>query len=50
MKAAVWYDKKNVKIEERELKSVGENDVKVKIAWSGICATDLHEYEYGPIL
>jgi (R,R)-butanediol dehydrogenase / meso-butanediol dehydrogenase / diacetyl reductase len=50
MKAAVWYDQKDVRIEERAVKDVKDNDVKVKVAWSGICGTDLHEYEIGPIL
>lgn len=50
MKAAVFYGNKDVRIEERDVKPVGENDVKVKISWSGICGTDLHEYEIGPLL
>jgi (R,R)-butanediol dehydrogenase / meso-butanediol dehydrogenase / diacetyl reductase len=50
MKAAVWYDQKDVRLEERAVKDVKDNDVKVKVAWSGICGTDLHEYAIGPIL
>ena len=47
MKAAVWYDQKDVRIEERAVKDVKDYDVKIKVAWSGICGTDLHEYEIG---
>lgn len=50
MKAAVWYGQKDVRIEERDVKPVGDNDVKVRVAWTGICGTDLHEYQIGPIL
>lgn len=50
MKAAVWYGNKDVRIEDREVKQVKDNDVKVKVSWSGICGTDLHEYEIGPLL
>lgn len=50
MKAAVWYNQKDVRVEERDIKEVKDNDVKVKVSWSGICGTDLHEYEIGPIL
>lgn len=50
MKAAVFYGNKDVRIEERDVKTVGDHDVKVKVSWSGICGTDLHEYEIGPLL
>ncbi|WP_461183390.1 zinc-binding dehydrogenase [Virgibacillus kimchii] len=50
MKAAVFYDQKDVRIEQRDVKAVKDDDVKVKVSWSGICGTDLHEYQMGPIL
>ncbi|WP_156290685.1 2,3-butanediol dehydrogenase [Oceanobacillus salinisoli] len=50
MKAAVWYNQKDVRVEERDVKQVKDHDVKVKVSWSGICGTDLHEYEIGPLL
>jgi (R,R)-butanediol dehydrogenase / meso-butanediol dehydrogenase / diacetyl reductase len=50
MKAAVWYNTKDVRVEEREVKTVNENDVMIKVSWAGICGSDLHEYEKGPIL
>ncbi|GAA0424867.1 MAG: 2,3-butanediol dehydrogenase [Bacillota bacterium] len=49
MKAAVWYGKKDVRVEERELKPLKETEVKVRVAWAGICGSDLHEYEEGPV-
>ena len=49
MKAAVWYKAKDVRIEEREVPVVQAEDVKVRVAWAGICGSDLHEYLSGPI-
>ncbi|MBU5266909.1 2,3-butanediol dehydrogenase [Virgibacillus proomii] len=49
MKAAVWYGKKDIRVEERELRPLKETEVKVKVAWAGLCGSDLHEYEDGPV-
>lgn len=49
MKAAVWYGKKDIRIEEVAEKPVKDNQVKVRKAWAGICGSDLHEYEEGPV-
>lgn len=49
MKAAVWYGKKDIRIEEVAEKPVKDNQVKVRVAWAGICGSDLHEYEEGPV-
>lgn len=45
MKAAVWHgNEKEIFIEEREVKELQPDDVKVKVAWTGICGSDLHAY------
>lgn len=44
MKAAVWHGKKDVRVEEREIRELKPNEVKVRVAWAGICGSDLHEY------
>ncbi|MDM5339082.1 2,3-butanediol dehydrogenase [Fictibacillus enclensis] len=49
MKAAVWYGEKDIRVEDRDLKEIGDHELKVKIAWTGICGSDLHEYQHGPI-
>lgn len=49
MKAAVWYGKKDIRVEEREQKPLKDTEVKVKVAWAGLCGSDLHEYEEGPV-
>lgn len=50
MKAARWHNKKDIRIEEVEQPVVKQGDVKIKVAWTGICGSDLHEYAAGPIL
>ncbi len=49
MKAAVWYGHKDIRVEERELKPLQDNEVTVRVAWAGICGSDLHEYAEGPV-
>ncbi|SIS55493.1 2,3-butanediol dehydrogenase [Salimicrobium flavidum] len=49
MKAAVWYGKRDLRVEEREEKSLKNGEVKVRVGWAGICGSDLHEYEEGPV-
>lgn len=44
MKAAVWHGEKDIRIEEREIRELQPDDVKVKVAWAGICGSDLHAY------
>ena len=50
MRAAVWYKANDIRVEEREVKEVLANDVKVRVALTGICGSDLHEYHEGPVL
>ena len=49
MKAAVWYGQKDVRVEDRDPKVLKDDEVQVKVSWTGICGTDLHEYLEGPI-
>lgn len=50
MKAAVWYGRKDVRVENvPEPPSPGPGEVKIKVDWCGICGSDLHEYDAGPI-
>lgn len=49
MKAAMWYDRNDVRIVETEEPLPEKEEVKVKIKWCGICGSDLHEFLGGPI-
>ena len=50
MKAAVWYKKGDIKIEDVSDPKTGAGQVKVKIKLCGICGSDLHEYREGPFI
>ncbi len=47
MKAAVIYGGKDVKIQDWDEPKVQAGHVKVKVAWAGICGSDLHAYNHG---
>ncbi|WFP16147.1 2,3-butanediol dehydrogenase [Citricoccus muralis] len=49
MRAARYYDRKDIRIEDIEAPVAGAGEVLIDVAWCGICGTDLHEYLDGPI-
>lgn len=49
MRAALWYEKNDIRVEEVEEPKVSKGNVKIKVKWCGICGSDLHEYLAGPI-
>lgn len=49
MKAARWYQARDIRIDDIEEPQVSTGKVKIKVAWTGICGSDLHEYLAGPI-
>ncbi len=49
MQAAVWYGKRDIRIEQRpDPTGPGPGEAIVEVALAGICGTDLHEYTDGP--
>jgi (R,R)-butanediol dehydrogenase/meso-butanediol dehydrogenase/diacetyl reductase len=48
MRAARYYGKNDIRIDEISEPTPGPGEVKVKIAFNGICGTDLHEFYDGP--
>lgn len=50
MKAAVYYGKKDVRIEERAKPVAGEGQLVVKIDFVGLCGTDVEAYSTGCFL
>ena len=50
MKAAVWYEKGDIRIEDKPIPEPGPGEVRLKVKACGICGTDLHEYRDGPFL
>lgn len=49
MKAALWYNEKDIRVENIAEPTVGKDQVKIKVSYCGICGSDLHEYLAGPI-
>lgn len=49
MKAARYYGNKDLRLEDVPEPVTEAGTVKVRVEWCGICGTDLHEYEDGPI-
>ena len=50
MKAAVWYEKGNIQIEDIPDPKPGAGQVKLRIKVCAICGSDLHEYRDGPFI
>jgi (R,R)-butanediol dehydrogenase/meso-butanediol dehydrogenase/diacetyl reductase len=49
MKAARFYDRGDIRIEDIPEPVVEPGTVGIAVAWCGICGTDLHEFMEGPI-
>ncbi|CAM5260927.1 Sorbitol dehydrogenase OS=Lysinibacillus sphaericus OX=1421 GN=gutB_1 PE=3 SV=1 [Lysinibacillus sphaericus] len=47
MKAARWYKARDIRVENIEEPSIASGKVKIKVHWTGICGSDLHEYAAG---
>lgn len=45
MRAAVLYGPRDLRVEERRRPAIGADDVLVRVAYCGICGSDLHTYE-----
>lgn len=43
MKVATFYDKDDIKYEERAIPSIGEDEVLIKMHACGLCGTDIHK-------
>lgn len=49
MRAARYYGQHDVRVEDVDVPELGPDEVRIDVAAGGICGTDLHEYEAGPI-
>lgn len=48
MRAAIYHDRRDIRIEEIAEPSLASDEVLIDIAACGICGSDLHEYTDGP--
>ena len=49
MRAAMFYGREDLRLEEVPEPSAGAGEVKLRVQFNGICGSDLHEYYDGPI-
>ena len=47
MKSVVCHSAKDLRIEDTELPTLGEHQLRVNVAYGGICGSDLHYYQHG---
>lgn len=47
MRAAVFHNSKDIRIEQVEDPQVSSGQIKIKVEWAGICGSDLHIYLHG---
>jgi (R,R)-butanediol dehydrogenase/meso-butanediol dehydrogenase/diacetyl reductase len=50
MKAAVWHNQRDIRVENVPEPMPASGEVKLRIKACGICGSDLHEYRSGPFL
>ncbi|KAK2735917.1 hypothetical protein FQN57_001057 [Myotisia sp. PD_48] len=49
MQAARYYGKRDIRIDTIEPLPCGPDEVRLKVAYCGVCGSDLHEYIVGPM-
>src|SRR5512147_61150 len=49
MRAAMYYGREDLRLEEIDDPTPGRGEVLVRVAFNGLCGTDLHEYYGGPL-
>ncbi len=49
MKALRWHDKGDIRVDDIPTPGPGPDEVVVKVSYSGICGSEVHEYLAGPI-
>ncbi|WP_378143944.1 2,3-butanediol dehydrogenase [Cnuibacter sp. UC19_7] len=48
MRAARYHDREDIRIEDVDRPTPGPGEVGIRVAFNGICGTDVHEYYSGP--
>jgi len=49
MKALRWHSKGDLRVDEVPIPKPGPDEVLIKVTFSGICGSEVHEYLAGPI-
>ncbi len=48
MRAVRWHGRRDIRVETVDDPTPGAHDVVLRVAWCGICGTDVDEYLTGP--
>ena len=49
MRAARFYDKGDIRVEDVEEPQLQDGQIYVDVEWCGICGSELHEFTMGPM-
>lgn len=49
MKALRWHGQEDIRVDDLPIPKPGKGEVLIQVLYSGICGSELHEYEAGPI-
>ena len=49
MKAVVYHGKKDIRLQDWDEPIPGPADLKLRVTYCGICATDIEEWQFGPL-
>lgn len=49
MRAAVYHGQRDLRVEDVAVEPPGPTEVEIEVAYCGICGSDVHEYDAGPI-
>lgn len=49
MKAVRWHDKEDIRVENIPIPTPEQDEVLIRVAFSGICGSEVHEYLDGPV-
>jgi (R,R)-butanediol dehydrogenase / meso-butanediol dehydrogenase / diacetyl reductase len=49
MRAAIYYGRRDLRLESAPEPQAGPGEVKLRVLFNGICGSDLHEYYDGPV-
>lgn len=50
MRAARWHGRRDVRVEDVQIPRPGPGELLLRVAWCGICGTDIEEYRDGPVV
>ena len=50
MKALRWHARRDLRLDNVDSRTPAAGEVRITVAWCGLCGTDLHEFNAGPVI